>query len=247
VHHYVYYSYEPWKRGYIGVRSCKCKPEEDTTYFGSYKDKSFNPTEKIILITFKTREEALDAEVALHAFFEVNINAHFANRSKQLTRKFSTAGCEGPWKNKKQSPEHVRKHAEALKGRSLSEETKRKIGLKSKGNKHRAGHSLTEEQKDHLREVNTGRKHSEQTIEKIRQAKTGKKHSEEAKIKMSKNRKGAKHAEESKEKISAAIKQKFSGKENRYSVKRVLSEETKKKISEKLKLSHQRKKENNGT
>lgn len=246
MHHYVYYSYEPWGRGYIGVRSCRHLPEEDISYFGSYKDKKFRPTEKIILSVFKSREEALDAEISLHAFFEVNINDHFANRSKQLNRKFSTAGCTGPWKNRKQSPEHVRKHAEALRGRKLSEETKKKIGLKSKGNTHRAGHRLTEEQKEHLRKVNTGKKHSKESIEKIRKAKTGKILSEETKIKISEKRKGSKHTEESKEKIGASIRQKFSGKTNRYAVKRVVSEETKKKISEKLKLAHQRRKKNGG-
>ena len=46
---YVYYSYEEFGRGYIGSRICKCLPEEDIKYFGSYKDKTFNPTEKIIL------------------------------------------------------------------------------------------------------------------------------------------------------------------------------------------------------
>lgn len=48
MHHYVYYSFEEWGRGYIGVRSCECLPEEDTLYFGSYKDKSFNPSNKVI-------------------------------------------------------------------------------------------------------------------------------------------------------------------------------------------------------
>jgi len=45
---YVYYSYEPWGRGYIGKRECWCLPEEDTKYFGSFRDKTFKPTEKII-------------------------------------------------------------------------------------------------------------------------------------------------------------------------------------------------------
>ena len=45
---YVYYSYEPWGRGYIGKRECWCLPEEDVKYFGSYRDKTFKPTEKII-------------------------------------------------------------------------------------------------------------------------------------------------------------------------------------------------------
>ena len=92
MYHYVYYSYEEWGRGYIGVRSCKCLPEEDVKYFGSYTDKTFAPTNKIILLTFETREEANAAEVALHAYYKVDENPHFANRAKQLTEHFVCRG-----------------------------------------------------------------------------------------------------------------------------------------------------------
>ena len=68
---YVYYSYEPWGRGYIGKRECLCLPKEDVKYFGSYRDKTFKPTEKIILETFDTLEEALKAEIILHDFYEI--------------------------------------------------------------------------------------------------------------------------------------------------------------------------------
>jgi hypothetical protein len=44
--YYVYYSYELWGRGYIGKRECMCLPEEDVKYFGSFTDKTFEPTEK---------------------------------------------------------------------------------------------------------------------------------------------------------------------------------------------------------
>jgi hypothetical protein len=64
---YVYYSYERWNRGYIGVKF-DSDPEEDE-YFGSFTDKTFNPTEKVVIATFDTREEALEAEVKLHEFF----------------------------------------------------------------------------------------------------------------------------------------------------------------------------------
>jgi hypothetical protein len=80
---YVYYSYEEWGRGYIGKRECYCLPEEDVRYFGSFKDKTFRPTQKIILETFTTREEALAAEIILHDFYQVDINPHFANKARQ--------------------------------------------------------------------------------------------------------------------------------------------------------------------
>jgi hypothetical protein len=80
-YHYTYYSYEEFGRGYIGVRSCNCKPEEDIKYFGSYRDKTFNPTQKIILETYDTAEEATLDEEILHTFYDVKNNSHFANLS----------------------------------------------------------------------------------------------------------------------------------------------------------------------
>ena len=87
-HFYVYYSYEEYGKGYIGKRECECLPEEDIHYFGSFHDKSFYPTQKIILETFNGVEEALEAEIILHDFYEVDKNPHFANRAKQTSTKF---------------------------------------------------------------------------------------------------------------------------------------------------------------
>ena len=86
--HYTYYSYEEFGRGYIGKRSCKCKPEEDVTYFGSYRDKTFKPTQKIILGTYDTAEEAIDDEIKIQRFFKVVENPHFANQVYQNSNKF---------------------------------------------------------------------------------------------------------------------------------------------------------------
>jgi hypothetical protein len=96
MYHYVYYSYEEWGRGYIGVRSCECLPEEDCSYFGSYKDKTFAPTEKIILLTFSSREEANKAEITLHSFYDVARNPHFSNKANAYAEGFAVPGplCE---------------------------------------------------------------------------------------------------------------------------------------------------------
>lgn len=80
MNHYTYYSYEEFGRGYIGKRSCKCSPEEDVRYFGSYTDETFKPTQKIILETYDTAEELAEAEEILHAFYDVEANPHFANQ-----------------------------------------------------------------------------------------------------------------------------------------------------------------------
>jgi hypothetical protein len=94
MNHYVYYSYEEWGRGYIGVRSCKCLPEEDCSYLGSFKDKTFTPEHKIILSTFGSRTEAVEAEILLHNHFEVQINLHFANQAKQTSTGYDRKGVE---------------------------------------------------------------------------------------------------------------------------------------------------------
>ncbi len=86
--HYVYYSYEPWGRGYIGKRSSTVPPEQDP-YMGSFSDKTFHPSEKIVIQTFELPEEALQAEIALHNFYQVDRNPHFVNRSKQTSTGFT--------------------------------------------------------------------------------------------------------------------------------------------------------------
>jgi hypothetical protein len=88
-YYYTYYSYEEWGRGYIGSRGCNCLPEEDVKYFGSFKDKTFRPTQKIILKDdYATREEALIDEIILHDYYDVANNPHFANKAKQTSTKF---------------------------------------------------------------------------------------------------------------------------------------------------------------
>ena len=88
-YYYTYYSYEEWGRGYFGSRGCKCLPEEDVKYFGSFSDKNFNPTQKIILKDdYATREEAYADEIILQQYYKVVENPHFANRAYQTSTKF---------------------------------------------------------------------------------------------------------------------------------------------------------------
>ena len=117
---YVYYSYEPWGRGYIGKRECECLPEEDVKYFGSYRDKTFKPTEKIVLEIFSTLHEVLEAEILLHEFYQVDKNPHFANIVRATTTGFyySASGKDNHFYGKKHT-----------------EETKTLIRSKNKGRK----------------------------------------------------------------------------------------------------------------
>ena len=174
--HYVYLSYEVGGRMYIGSRSSE-NPEKDTDYFGSYSDKTFNPTEKKILRLFPTREDALYYECQLHEHFEVNSNPKFANKSKQTSEKFyySASGDDNP--------------AKCLKSR-------KKISESKKGDKNVAKRP---EVRQKLRDAWAKRRKkgvSEETRAKMSKSHLGqpspcgmlgKKHSEETKKKMSKS------------------------------------------------------------
>jgi hypothetical protein len=216
---YVYYSYEEWGRGYIGSRECKCSPERDTKYFGSFSDKTFKPTQKIILQTFKTKEEAINAEVILHSFYQVDINPHFANKAKQTSKKFyySKSG-------KDNSMYGVRLIGELnpmfgkpspMLGKTLSEETRKKMSLAAKGE----------------RNGFYGKKHSRETRKKFSEKRKNQVVSEETKQKLSKKLRGRIFSEETKQKISLSKRGKNLGKDNSFFGK-THSEETKKRLSE---------------
>jgi len=170
---YVYYSYEEFGLGYIGSRICDCVPEEDIKYFGSFRDKTFYPTNKIILENFNNNIDMLKAEVLLHDFYQVDINPHFANKAKQTSDKFfyRCFGDENPSKrddvrgkirdsklgnnNPAKRPEVREKLKEARSKRITTEETKRKMSESHKGQPGTYGMK--------------GKKHSEETKQKMRE------------------------------------------------------------------------------
>jgi hypothetical protein len=63
---------------------------------GSFSDKTFKPTEKIVLAEFGSAEKALAAEIALHHFYEVDTNPHFANKARQTSDKFYYVATSDP-------------------------------------------------------------------------------------------------------------------------------------------------------
>ena len=77
--HFVYNSFESWGRNYIGIHSTE---NLEDNYLGSFRDPTFNPTDKEILEFYETREEAELAEIKLHNFFDVANNPNFANLAK---------------------------------------------------------------------------------------------------------------------------------------------------------------------
>jgi len=171
---YTYYSYEEFGRGYIGSRVCNCLPEEDIKYFGSYRDKTFKPTQKIILETFDSIEKSLEAECILHDFYEVDKNLHFANKAKQTSKKFyhRSFGEENPSKrtdvkekislgklgenNPAKKPEVRKKLSIARRQRVTTEETKRKMSEAHTGKPGTYGM--------------LGKKHSEETLLKMKES-----------------------------------------------------------------------------
>jgi hypothetical protein len=197
-YHYVYYSYEEWGMGYFGSRTCKCLPEEDVKYFGSFSNKKFKPTQKIILKSdYASREEAYADEITLQEYYKVVENPHFANRAYQTSKKFS-------WKSNKHSKLTKQKISlslkgkkrsaifiEKCKGRKHSEETKRKMSESRKGIKnHNYGKQASDFTRKKLSEVhkgktawNKGKSVSEEVKEKIRQKNKGRKQTEEHKLK----------------------------------------------------------------
>lgn len=207
---YVYYSYEEFGRGYIGKRECKCLPEEDVKYFGSYKDNKFKPTQKIILQTFDSAKEAFQAEILLQEFYQVDKNSHFANIYIHRSDKFCNNGSE-----------IIRKKiSSALTGIKRSEETKKKVSNSKKGT------IVSEETKEKLRKSRKGKKPS-----------LGLRHSEEVKQlqreKMLKNNpfKGKNHTEETKKIISEKTKGRIAPNKGKPH-----TEETKQKIREKRRM-----------
>lgn len=95
MYHYVYISYENDGRNYIGVHSSNSLHND---YLGSFSDVGFNPTEKIILQVFKTREAAVQFEIMMHRVFNVKHDPEFANRAHQTSTKFDTSGTKA-WHN----------------------------------------------------------------------------------------------------------------------------------------------------
>jgi hypothetical protein len=115
MNYYVYYSYEEWGRGYIGSKpsGCSCDPSKDP-YMGSFKDKTFKPSNKIILGIYNTPQECINAEIILHEFFKVDINPHFVNLARQTSTGFVSLT---------KTKEHRENIAKSLTGKKKSPES----------------------------------------------------------------------------------------------------------------------------
>lgn len=188
--HYVYYSYEEYGRGYIGSRTCPkgLRPEEDVSYLGSFRDKTFNPTNKIILKTYATRDEALKAEIFLHKAYNVASNKNFANIVNLTSTKFNV--IDSVWYNN--GEKEIFLNLDTFppdgfsKGRLNTVEIFEKRSMAKRGNKNTLGFfwcndgernlflKETEEIPEGFRKGLLGFQHSNETKEKISKANKGK-------------------------------------------------------------------------
>ena len=223
-YHYVYrITNKILNKHYYGIRTSNILPIDDLgiKYFSSSKDKDFIKDQKEnsqnfkykIIKVCKTRLQALELEILLHAKFDVGVNESFYNKAKQTSTGYDTFGI-------KLTEEQLLKRKKLKGQRKCSEETKKRISEALTGKKHSPAHIKINS------ETHKGIKHSEETKNKISKLweegiLTGHKHTEEAKKKISNN------STYKTEEFRETCRQRQLG------IK--LSEETKKKQSETLK------------
>jgi hypothetical protein len=150
---------------------------------GSFTDETFNPTNKIILETFSTREEALQAEVDLHKFYQVDKNSHFANKARQ-----KTTGFYYSFKGAIRTEEYKKKMSERLKGREIKSEwiVKMKENLKPAFGEDNPFYGKSHTEKSRKEISNSLKEYYENNSHPW----VGRKHSEESKAKFRENNKG---------------------------------------------------------
>ena len=119
------------------------------------------------ILAFGTWEEMAKFEHKLLKHIDAANNINFYNESNSQESWFLM------------SPEAIERKNQALRGRKLSEENKRKIGLANSISL--KGHKISQETIDKRRKTRAGYRHSQETIEKIRMAQKGRPLTEEHK------------------------------------------------------------------
>jgi len=145
-YHYVYKITNLFPAGaerfYIGTRSCNVRPERDNYWSSSsYLKEAIKQQGKIdfakeILSTWKTREEALEEEIRLHAEIGVKDNPEYYNKSNQTSTRFDTTGSESVSRKMKSywSGEGVKQmHSEITKKQLSTPDARKMLSDRAKG------------------------------------------------------------------------------------------------------------------
>ena len=208
-YHYTYWLSSAPNENYIGVRSCNCKPEDDTDYLSSSKivhqmiaeGKKFH---KHILKVWPTRQEAIEHEILMHRVLDVGRNPLFLNKARQKSTGFDVSGMKLSAETRaKMSTSHKGdknpmygktgdKHP--VHGRKHTAETRAKISAAQKGeNNSMYGKKLSAETRVKISARNKGKTHTPETRAKLSAVLKGKKRSAETRAKISASKKGEKH------------------------------------------------------
>ena len=173
--HTVYNSFEsePDGRDYIGKHSTE-DPYDD--YLGSFKDRSFNPDDKIVFAYAKTKEGAVWLEIMFQKVFNVVEDPQYVNRSYQTNTKF-IYGVEGDANPAKREESRV-KISKAKTGvprpdvteKNIKDNPAKKPGAADKIAASRRGKPLSDQAKQKVSDYQSGRPKSEETKQKIREA-----------------------------------------------------------------------------
>lgn len=180
LYNFVYLAYEdkPGGRMYIGKHSTNNLHDG---YLGSYLDRTFDPTHRIILQYYRTEQGAISGEILWQNTFKVADDEAYANKAYQTSERFYY-----PWSGKTRSDadkrkkslaaqgkpkslEHCKKLSEARRGMKLSEQHKRNIGLSG------LGREVTNETREKIRAKKVGVPQTEEHIQKLSRLRKGKK------------------------------------------------------------------------
>lgn len=137
-------------------------------------------------IEYCKREKLIERE----QFWMDDFECH--NRKKGFNISPTAGNCLGV----KQSEETRAKKSANSKGKTFSDEHRKNLSIAAMGNKNGNGHIVSEEHRQTLIQVNTGKTHSEETKKKLSEKLLGHKMSKESRQKMSVSRMGHKFSPE---------------------------------------------------
>lgn len=148
---------------YYGWRCSKVPPEQDTLYVSSsrlvkdtIKHLGREWFKKKILACYSTKQEAIEKEVLLHAYFDVKSHPLFFNRANQTSSGFVTG--------EKLTEAQKQKLREKATGKKHSLESRKKMSQQRRGKKRKP---LSLEHKEKIRKALLGKHHSPATRQKM--------------------------------------------------------------------------------